>query len=105
MNITSFEVGTTNYEEDKILMIKALSHLQTHCGVNDGYELGKPTSRFGWTFFNLWLKQNLLLQIEEKFSDMIKKTKGLDHDQKLTNFMTDFFASRGCNIKLKLVKD
>lgn len=99
-----FEVGTTNYEDDKLSIIKALSHLQTHCEVSDGYELAKPISRFGWTFFKLWLKPNLLLQIEEKFPDMIKKAKGHSHNEKFTNFMSDFFSSRGCSVKLKLLE-
>jgi hypothetical protein len=35
---------------------------------------------------------------------MIKKAKGRKTDEKLTNFMIDFFESRGCKIKLKLVE-
>ena len=98
-----FEVSTTQYDEDKISMIKALSHLQTLCETSDAFQLGKPVSRFGWTFFSLWLKPNLITQIEEKFSDMINKSKGRKNDEKFTNFMTDFFNSRDCKIKLKLV--
>ena len=101
---TIFEVSTTQYDEDKILIIKALSHLQTLCELSDAYQLGKPVSRFGWTFVPLWLKPSLLTKIEEKFSDMIQKAKGRKNDEKLTNFMIDFFESRGCKIKLKLVE-
>ena len=101
---TVFEVSTTQYDEDKIIIIKALSHLQTLCEISDAYQLGKPVSRFGWTFFPLWLKPNLLTKIDEKFTDMIKKAKGSKSDEKFTNFMTDFFQSRGCKIKLKLVE-
>lgn len=100
-----FEVGTTQYEEDKMSMIKALSHLQTLCETPDAYQLGKPISRFGWTFFSLWLKPNLITQIEERFSDMISKSKGRKNDEKFTNFMVDFFNSRDCKIKLKLVEE
>ena len=102
MNVI-FEVSTTQYDEDKISIIKALSHLQTLCEIPDAFQLGKPVSRFGWTFFSLWLKPNLIKQIEEKFSDMISKSKGRKNDEKFTNFMTDFFNSRDCKIKLKLV--
>ena len=98
-----FEVSTTQYDEDKLSMIKALSHLQTLCETPDAYQLGKPVSRFGWTFFALWLKPSLITQIEEKFSEMINKSKGRKNDEKFTNFMTDFFNSRECKIKLKLV--
>jgi hypothetical protein len=101
---TIFEVSTTQYDEDKILIIKALSHLQTQCELSDAYHLGQPVSRFGWTFFPLMLKPTLLTRLEEKFSDMIKKAKGKETEEKLTNFMIDFFESRGCKIKLKLVE-
>src|SRR3989304_2446376 len=87
---TIFEVSTTQYDEDKIQIIKALSHLQTLCEISDAYHLGKPISRFGWTFFPLLLKPTLLTRLEEKFSDMIKKDKGRKTDEKLTNFMIDF---------------
>ena len=102
---TIFEVSTTNYDDDKILIIKALSHLQTVCELTDSYKLGKPVSRFGWTFVPLWLTPSLLTKIEEKFSDMIQKAKGRKSDEKLTNFMIDFFESRDCKIKLKLVEE
>lgn len=98
-----FEVSTTQYDQDKISMIKALSHLQTLCETPDAYQIGKPVSRFGWTFFSLWLKPSLITKIEEKFSDMIDKSKGRKNDEKFTNFMADFFNSRKCNLKLKLV--
>lgn len=100
-----FEVSTTQYDEDKISMIKALSHLQTLCEIHDAYRLGKPVSRFGWTFFPLWIKPNLITQIEKNFSEMINKSKGRKNDEKFTNFMMDFFNSRGCKIKLKLVDE
>ena len=99
-----FEVSTTQYDEDKISIIKALSHLQTLCETPDAYKLGKPVSRFGWTFFSLLLKPSLITKIEEKFSDMINRSKGRKNDEKFTNFMTDFFNSRECNLKLKLVE-
>ena len=100
-----YEVSTTQYDDDKICMIKALSHLQTLCETPDTYQLGESTSRFGWTFFSLLLKPNLITQIEEKFSDMINQSKGRTNDEKFTNFMIDFFHSRGCKIKLKLAPD
>jgi hypothetical protein len=101
---TIFEISTTQYDEDKILLIKALSHLQTQCELSDAYKLGNPVSRFGWTFVPLWITPVFQIKIEEKFSDMIQKAKGRKNDEKLTNFMIDFFESRGCKIRLKLVE-
>jgi hypothetical protein len=101
---TIFQISSTQYDEDKILIIKALSHIQTLCEISDGYQLGKPVTKFGWTFVPLMIKSNLLFKIEEKFSDMIKKSKGRKNNEKLTNFMIDFFESRDCKLKLKLVE-
>ena len=98
-----FEVSTTKYDADKISMIKALSHLETLCETPNSYKMGEPTSKFGWTFFPLWLSPQLISKIEEKFADMIIKYKGNKNDEKFTSFMTDFFNSRECNLKLKLV--
>lgn len=100
---TDFEISSIQYDDDKISIIKALSHLQTHCGLSDSYRLGNPVSRFGWTFVPLSIKPALRMCIEEKFVDMLKKTKGHKPDEKLTNFMTDFFQSRGCKLRLKLL--
>jgi len=102
--ITTFQISTTRYDDNKILIIKALSHIQTLCEISDGYQLGSPVTRFGWTFVPLSMKQSFLTRIEEKFSDMIKKSKGRKNDEKLTNFMINFFESRNCKIKLKLVE-
>ena len=101
---TTFQISSSQYNEDKILIIKALSHIQTLCEISDGYQLGNPVTRFGWTFVPLMIKSNLLSKIEEKFSDMIQKSKGRKNNEKLTNFMIDFFESRDCKLKLKLVE-
>jgi hypothetical protein len=100
----TFQISSTRFDDEKILIIKAMSHIQTQCGISDGYQLGKPVTRFGWTFVPLWIKPSLLSKIEEKFSYMINKSKGRKNEEKLTNFLIDFFESRDCKIKLKLVE-
>jgi len=97
------EIGTTNYDEHILPIKKALSHLQTNCEVTDGYSLGEPTSNFGWTFFQLLLKPGFRDNIEKNFSDMIQKYKG-KKEEKLLNFLSDFFESRGSKVKLKLIE-
>ncbi len=97
------EIGTTNYDEH-ILPIKiALSHLQTNCKIADGYSISEPTSKSGWTFFQLVLKPGFRDNIENFFSDMIQKYKG-KKEEKLLNFLSDFFESRGSKVKLKLIE-
>ena len=100
-----FEVSTTDYEKNKELVSKALEDLQKLCETIDGYQFSQPMSRFGWTFFKLWIKPNLFLKIDENFSDKIKHAKGSKQNEKFTNFMTDFLVSSGCDVKLKLIEE
>ena len=102
MNIV-LEIGTKNYTDDLLLIKKALSHMESLVNGYNGYVLSEPSSKFGWTFFKLAFKPNLQNGIEEKFSDMIAKYQSNDQPQKFAKFMNDFFISRGCNIKIKIV--
>ena len=97
------EVGTKNYADDLLAIKKALSHMESLIGAYNGYALSEPSSKFGWTFFKLAFKPNLQNGIEEKFSEMLGKYSWSDQSQKFTKFMTDYFASRGCNVKIKAV--
>lgn len=99
-----FEISSTSYLEDKRLINNALSDLAGKCGLQNEFTFGEPSSKFGWTFFKLWIKPNLYQQLEQRLGDMIKKTKGSKFDEKFTNFLYDLFQSKGCSkIKVKLV--
>ncbi len=97
-----FDVSSTDYIEDKRLINNALSDMAAQCGIQNDFTFGNPTSRFGWTFFKLWIKPSFQEQIELKFADMIKKSKGNKHEEKFTNFMSDYFQARGCKTKIKM---
>jgi len=101
MNIV-LEIGTKNYIDDLLSIKKSLSHIESLLGCYNGYVLGEPSTKFGWTFFRLAFKPELQTGIEEKFSDMIEKYPWTDQPQKFVKFMTDYFLSRGCNVKIKL---
>ncbi len=101
MNIV-LEVGTKNYVDDLLSIKKALSHMESLVEGYNGYALSEPSSKFGWTFFKLSFKPNLQNGIEEKFSDMLVKYPLGDQSQKFAKFMTDYFISRGCDVKIKI---
>lgn len=101
MNIV-LEIGTKNYADDLLTIKKALSHMESLVSSYNGYILSEPSSKFGWTFFKLAFKQNLQNGIEEKFSDMIMKYQANDQHGKFVKFMTDYFVSKGCDIKIKI---
>ncbi len=96
------EIGTKNYADDALSIKKALSHMESLLGCYNGYLISEPSSKFGWTFFKLSFKPNLQTGIVEKFSDMIARYDSVDQQQKFAKFMTDYFISRGCDVKIKL---
>ena len=100
-----FEISTTKYEEDIKLIQVAMTKMEAICNVASGFKFEEPTSRFGWTFLQIYLDQELCMGIEDKLSDMIKKCKGHKPDEKFTNFLSQYFESRDCNVKVKMVND
>ena len=100
-----FEISTTKYDEDIKIIQVAITKAAAVCNIDRGFKFGEPTSRFGWTFFQLLIDQELYIGIESKFADMIKKCKGGKPDEKFTNFLSSYFESSGCNVKVKIVND
>ena len=98
-----FEISTTNYEEDIKTIQLAMTKMAAVCNISTGFRFGDPTSKFGWTFFQLFMDQELYVGIEDKFADMIKNTKGGKPDEKFINFLGMYFESKGCNVKVKIV--
>lgn len=96
------EIGTKNYADDLLTIKKALSHMESLLGAYNGYVVSEPSSKFGWTFFKLAFKPNLQNGIENKFADMLAKYQWSDPSQKFIKFMTDYFLSKGCEVKVKL---
>jgi len=98
-----FEIGSKNYLDDLLSIKKALSHMETLTNGYNGYVISEPTSKFGWTFFNLAFKPNLQNGIEEKFSGMLAKYNKNTPQEKFAEFIFDYFNSKGCNLKMKIV--
>ena len=104
-NMPFFEISTTNYEEDIKAIQLLMNKMAALFNINTGFKFGDPTSKFGWTFFQILIDQELYVGIEDKFSDMIKKTKGDKPDEKFINFLGMYFESKGCNVKVKIAND
>ena len=77
--------------------------MESLLGAYNGYVVSEPSSKLGWTFFKLTFKPNLQTGIEEKFSDMLSKYRWSDPPQKFAKFMTDYFNSKGCKVKISIV--
>ena len=102
--MTFFEISTTKYEENIKLLQVVMTKMAAVCNVTAGFKFGEPTQRFGWTFFQMLVDQELYVGIEDKFSDMIKKCKGNKPDEKFTNFLNQYLESMGCNVKIKMAR-
>jgi len=100
--MTFFEISTTKYEDNIKLLQVTMTKMAAVCDVADGFKFGEPTQRFGWTFFQMLVDQELYVGIEDKVSDMIKKCKGNKPDEKFTNFLNQYLESKGCNVKIKM---
>jgi len=98
-----FEISTTTYETDRELVTSVMKILQASCGVNDGFLLSDPVDKFGWSFFKILFKNELLAGMQEKFGNQIMNTKGKAFQEKFTDFVTKFFESKNCKIRMKLV--
>ena len=97
----ALEISSKNYSDDQLAIKMALSHLETLVGSTNGYFFSEPYSKFGWTFFKIAIKADLQNGIEKKFSDMIEKYQWSNPTEKFTKFMTDYFATKGCNVRIK----
>jgi len=97
-----FEISTTKYEENIKLLQVVMTKMAAVCNITAGFKFGEPTQRFGWTFFQMLVDQELYVGIEDEFSDMIKKCKGDKPDEKFTNFLNQYLESNGCNVKIKM---
>ncbi len=102
---TILEIATTKYETDRELVTSAMDNLQTLCGVKDGFLISNPMERFGWAFFKILVKNELLSAIQLKLGDQVTHSKGKKPEEKFVSFMTNFFEHKNAKVKVKLIED
>ncbi|MHB8601655.1 MAG: hypothetical protein ACYC6W_07975 [Nitrosotalea sp.] len=100
---TILEIATTKYEIDREIVVAAMDELQSLCGTKEGFLVSNPMERFGWAFFKVLIKIELLSGMELKLGDQIAKAKGKKVEEKFVTFMTKFFESKNAKVKVKLV--
>lgn len=101
----TIEIATTKFESDRELVNSAMESLQLLCGVKDGFLISNPMDRFGWSFFKVLFKTELLLAMQQKLGNQISLSKGRRPEEKFTHFMTNFFEYKNCKVRLKLLED
>ena len=95
-------VGTKDYPTDVVLVKKAMSQIESLVASYNGYALSEPSSRLGWTFFQMAIKPELRQGIESRFQDMIRRNGWGKPDAKFAKFMGDYLKARGCNVEVKM---
>ncbi len=97
-------MATTKYEIDRELVSLAMESLQSLCLIKNGFLISEPMERFGWAFFKILFKGELLFAIQQKLSDQITLSKGKKFEEKFINFLINFFEYKNCKVKVKLVE-
>jgi hypothetical protein len=96
-----FQLSTRSYHTELPIVKHALNDLQTKFNVKDGYKIESPFDKFGWTFFNV--------QISEEMTDIIEKSGimegalGYKIGEQLTNFIGHYLETKGSNVRIKKI--
>ncbi|HWP78588.1 MAG TPA: hypothetical protein VNL34_02925 [Candidatus Nitrosotenuis sp.] len=93
-----FQLSTRKYDEEIELVRKALAGLEEKCNVKNGYNIGEPFSKAGWTFFNVQISSEMATIIET--SGMMKGALGYRIGEQLKNFLGHFLESYGSNVRI-----
>jgi len=94
-----FQLSTRNYDEEIILVKKAMSELEDTCKVKNGYEIFEPFTTAGWTFFNVKLSSEIFSIIEK--SGMMEGALGFRIAEQLKNFLGHYLESKGSQVRIK----
>src|SRR3970040_1092106 len=94
-----FELSTRIYNKEIELVKKAMMDLENICNVKDGYEIGEPFTKAGWTFFNLQISSDMSDIIEK--SGMLEGALGYRISEQLKNFLGHFLESQGSHVSIQ----
>ncbi len=96
-----FQLSTRSYDKEIILVRQALADLQTQCGVQNGYVIEEPFTKFGWTFFNIQISEILADTIEK--SGIMAGAAGYKIGEQITNFVGHYLEQKGSNVRIKQI--
>lgn len=96
-----FQLSTRSYEKEIELVKKTMADLESICNIKNGYEIGEPFTKAGWTFFNVQISQEMSDIIEK--SGMLEGALGYRIGEQLKNFLGHFLESRGSEVRIKKI--
>ena len=82
-------------------MRQALVDLETECNVQNGYAIEKPFEKFGWTFFNIQISEELAKRIEK--SGIMEGALGYKIGEQMTNFIGHYLETKGSTVRIKKI--
>ncbi|SVC39549.1 uncharacterized protein METZ01_LOCUS292403 [marine metagenome] len=91
-------MSTRTYDEEIVLVKKAMAELEKNCKIKDGYKINESFAKAGWTFFNLELSSEMVAVIEN--SGMMENAAGFRIAEQLKNFLGHFLELRGSNVRI-----
>ncbi len=94
-----FQLSTRKYDEEINLVKKAMAELENICKVKNGYQIGEPFTKAGWTFFTIQLSSDILSVIEK--TGMMQGAIGYRIPEQLKNFLGHFLESRGSQVRIE----
>ena len=96
-----FQLSTRSYDEEILIVTKALKDLEIECEVQNGYTIEEPFEKIGWTFFNIQITEKLADIIEK--SGMMEGALGYRIGEQLTNFIGHYLETKGSNVRIKKI--
>ena len=96
-----FQLSTRFYDREITLVTRALEDLENECKVENGFKIEKPFEKFGWTFFNVQISEELSEVIEK--SGMMEGALGFRIAEQMKNFMGHYLETKGSNVRIKIV--
>lgn len=96
-----FQLSTRSYDKEIPIIQRALTELEHQCKVKDGFKIEEPFEKFGWTFFNLQISEEMVDIIEK--SGMMEGALGFRIGEQLTNFIGHFLETKGSNVRIKKI--
>lgn len=97
-----FQLSTRKYEQEIELVKSAMADLERICNVKNGYEIGKPFTSAGWTFFDVKISPDMVSVIEK--SGMMDGALGYRIGEQLKNFLGHFLESHGSQVRIKKIE-
>lgn len=96
-----FQLSTRSYEKEIQIVTQALTDLEKECSVKNGFTIEKPFEKFGWTFFNIQISEELALTIEK--SGIMEGALGRKIGEQMTNFIGHYLEGKGSSVRIKQI--